>query len=247
MATPQDQLVERMKKAYGDALLSVVLYGSAAEGDHHERFSDINILAVLKQISPRELMASEPIFRWWREAGNPAPLLMTEEEMRNSADCFAVEFHDLKEQGRLLHGSDLVSGLEIQGRDYRAQVEHELRSKLLRLRQKAAGVMEDRPLLLRLMADSVSTFCVLFRHALALAGRPRRARKREILEDASVAFGIDAQPFLTLLDLREQKTNARGVEPVMLLERYLKEIQKVASAVDLLGRPAAPGTEGEMA
>jgi predicted nucleotidyltransferase len=244
-----------MKKAYGDSLLSVVLYGSAAEGDHHERFSDTNILAVLRDLTPRELTASEPIFRWWREQGNPAPLLMTEEEMRNSADCFAIEFHDLKEQGRLLHGTDLVSGIVIQDRDYRAQVEHELRSKLLRLRQKAAGVMEDRPLLLRLMADSVSTFCVLFRHALALSGLPRRGRKREILEDAALAFQITTQPFLTLLDLREGKLPARAVEAVPLLERYLSEIQKVAAAVDLLGRtPAvedaagsAARTEGDMA
>ena len=54
---------------------------------------------------------------------------------------------------------------------YRAQVEHDLRAKLLRLRQKAAGMLSDEDLLRRLLADSLSTFCVLFRHALHLSGR----------------------------------------------------------------------------
>jgi hypothetical protein len=42
-----EQLVEKLKKAYGERLVSVVLYGSAAAGDHHEGFSDFNILCVL--------------------------------------------------------------------------------------------------------------------------------------------------------------------------------------------------------
>lgn len=230
-----DELVERLKKAYGDQLLSVVLYGSAAAGEHHERFSDLNVLCVLRQITSRELSASETIFRWWRDQENPSPLLMTEEEIRNASDCFPMEFHDIKDQGRVLFGTDLISSLEIDDRDYRAQVEHELRSKILRLRQKAAGIMQDRQLLLRLMTDSVSTFGVLLRHALAVSGEPRKSAKREVLEQARVKFGLDVTPFSTLLDLREGKIKAGAVDSsVALLEQYLNRIQAVAAAVDAI-------------
>ena len=51
------QLVERLQKAYGERLVSVVLYGSAAAGDHQAKFSDYNILCVLSEITPRELGA----------------------------------------------------------------------------------------------------------------------------------------------------------------------------------------------
>ncbi len=71
------QLVGKLQKAYGERLVSVVLYGSAATGDHHAEFSDINVLCVLSEISPRELAAGEDIFRWWREQGSPSPLLLT--------------------------------------------------------------------------------------------------------------------------------------------------------------------------
>ena len=98
-----DQLVEKLRKALGPDLVSVVLYGSAAVGDHDEKFSDYNVLCVLSQITPAQLGATETIFRWWREQGNPAPLLLTEHEVRTSTDCFAIEFQDIKEHHRILY------------------------------------------------------------------------------------------------------------------------------------------------
>jgi hypothetical protein len=70
-------------------------------------------------------------------------------------------------------------------------VEHDLRAKVLRLRQKAAGTLSDPGLLRRLLADSVSTFCVLLRHALALHGVAVAARKREIVERAVEHLSLD--------------------------------------------------------
>ena len=58
------------------------------------------------------------------------------------------------------------------------------------------------------MADSVSTFCVLFRHALRLAGEQPIFDKHEVVAAASKRFGIDAAPFLTLLDVREEQNES---------------------------------------
>jgi len=117
---------------------------------------------------------------------------------------------------------------------YRAQVEHDLRAKLLRLRQKAAGALGDKDTLRHLLADSVSTFCVLFRHALLLHGAAGHGKKREIVEQARETFGIDPVPFTQLLDLREERIKARELEPVGLLDSYLKQINIVIDAVDRL-------------
>ncbi len=229
-----DQLLDKLTKTYGDRLVSVVLYGSAAAGDHNGRFSDINIFCVLREVGTRELHDSEPVFRWWRELGNPAPLLMGEQETRQSTDCFPIEFHDMRDRRRVLHGADVIEGLKIDDRYYRAMVEHELRAKLLRLRQRAAGVLFDGDLLLRLMADSVSTFCVLTRHALRLAGVDAKWQKREIVAQAEERLGLDAAPLRTLLDLREGAVKARSLQPEELLAQYLKGIQTVVDAVNRL-------------
>jgi hypothetical protein len=231
-----DELVDKLRKALGADLISVVLYGSAASGNHHGKYSDFNVLCVLSQIAPAQLRATEPIFRWWREQGNPAPLLLTDLEVRTSTDCFAIEFHDIREHHQILFGADVVSGLVVDDVFYRGQVEHDLRAKLLRLRQKASGILSDKALLCRLLVDSISTFCVLFRHALILHGVEGPAGKRDIIERARERFGIDAAPFLTLLDLREERAKAKAVEPEALLGAYMNEIGKVIGAVDVLDK-----------
>jgi len=229
-----NQLVEKLQKAFGDRLVSVVLYGSAADGDHHAKYSDFNVLCVLRAITPRELGETTEIFRWWRELGSPSPLLLSEQEVATSTDCFAIEFLDIQQQHRLLYGTDVVAPLVVDRSFYRAQVEHDLRAKLLRLRQKASGMLADPDLLRRLLVDSVSTFCVLFRHALALSGVEVAPRKREIIERARDQFGIDAAPFEKLLAIREERLKPREVEPVTLLAGYLDGIGKVIDVVDRL-------------
>jgi len=225
-------LVDRLKKAHQDRLVSVILFGSAASGDHHGEFSDLNVLCVLTRVTPAELGASEPIFKWWRD-GNPSPLLLSEEEVRTSTDCFPIEFHDMQERRQVLFGQDVIEKLVIDRSFYRAQVEHDLRAKLLRLRQKAAGVLGDKQSLLRLMMESVSTFLVLSRHALLLGGIATGWQKREVSRNLA-ALQVDATPFDTLLDLRERKKKPGDVDVESLFASYLKQIEAVVAHVDRL-------------
>jgi predicted nucleotidyltransferase len=229
-----EQLTGKMQQAFGEQLVSVVLYGSAAVGDHHRKFSDYNILCVLAEITRRELAAGEPIFRWWREQGSPSPLLLSESEVASSTDCFAIEFLDIQRHHRILFGRDVIAPLVVDQSFYRAQVEHDLRAKLLRLRQKAAGMLSEPDQLRRLLADSVSTFCVLFRHALALHGLEPPSRKRDVVQAVSTLFSIDAVPFEKLLDIREERIKPRDIDPLSLLDAYLHGIAAVVDAVDQL-------------
>jgi hypothetical protein len=231
-----EQLVEKLRKAYGEQLVSVVLYGSAVSEDRDEGFSDYNVLCVLTGITPRELAAAAEIFHWWREKGNPSPLLLTEREVADGADCFPIEFRDIQRSHRVLHGSDPVAAIAVDSVFYRAQVEHDLRAKLLRLRQKAGGMLSDSDLLCRLLADSVSTFCVLFRHALALHGADAPYRKRDVVRASAARFGIDPAAFEKLLDIRERRLKPRDVRPTELLASCMAQIERVIDAVDALGK-----------
>jgi hypothetical protein len=230
------QLVEKLQQAFGGRLVSVVLYGSAAADDRQSKFSDWNILCVLTGIARNELGASEKVFRWWREQGSPSPLLLTEHEVATCTDCFAIEFHDIQRYHRVLFGKDVVAALEIDNSFYRAQVEHDLRAKLLRLRQKAGGMLSQPDQLRRLLVDSVSTFCVLFRHALVLYGTDAPVRKREVVAGAAARFGMDPLPFEKLLDIREERIKPREVDPVGLLDSYLVGIGVVIDAVDRVAK-----------
>lgn len=229
-----NELVARLEKAYGKELVSVILYGSAAAGDWHPGYSDLNVLAVLQRVGIEQLDKAEKIFQWWREQGNPSPLLMAEQEVRTSTDCFAIEFHDMAERRRVLSGDDVIAGLAIDDRYYRAQIEHEVRAKLLRLRQKAGGVLHDHRLLMRLMLDSVSTFVLLGRHALRIRQGKAPWRKHEIVRVLREEFGIRGESFERLLRLREGSEKARPAEAPALFEKYLEDITLLADSVDRL-------------
>src|SRR5579883_3096283 len=149
-----EQLVAKLQRAFGERLVSVVLYGSAAAGDRQAKFSDYNVLCVLTEITRRELAASEPVFQWWRGHDSPSPLLLTEAELARSGDCFAIEIRDILRHHRILFGKDVTAGLAVSDAFYRAQVEHDLRAKLLRLRQKAAGALSEPDQLRRLPASA---------------------------------------------------------------------------------------------
>jgi hypothetical protein len=163
-------------------------------------------------------------------------LLLTEHELATCTDCFAIEFHDIRRNYRVLFGKDVIAPLAIDDSFYRAQVEHDLRAKLLRLRQKAAGMLSQPDQLRRLMADSISTFCVLFRHVLLLYGVDAPVRKRDVIAGAAATFGMDPLAFEKLLDIREERIKPREVDPVSLLDAYLQGIGVVINAVDRVAK-----------
>jgi hypothetical protein len=229
------ELVTKLEHAFSDRLVSVILYGSAASPQHQDRFSDLNVLCVLKQVMPQELMEGEPVLNWWQQKGHPWPLLMSEDEVHNSADCFPIEFHDMKERRRVLYGLDVIAELHIDMRNYRTEVEHDLRSKLLRLRQQGASLLSQREKLLGLCVDSVNTFCVLGRHALELDGKKPKSERRAVVRQLAEVLHADMKPFEILLDIREDQPGADPgglADPGELFAQYLVCIGRLITFVD---------------
>lgn len=229
-------LTGRLKTAFGDRLVSLILYGSAVMVDRLDRLSDLNVLCVLDRLSTSELAKSEPVFRWWLERDNPAPLLLTSEEVGTSADCFPMEYHDMREHRRVLFGADVIANLQIDNSAYRTQVEHELRAKQIRLRQKSAELLKDPDRLLKLLTHSISTFCVLGRHALILSGHEPRFKKADVISALEASIGRKFECFQAILNARESGKLAVGQSALGVLEGYLSEIDALVRFVDGLSK-----------
>jgi hypothetical protein len=230
-----NEFVKRLHEAYGDDLISVILYGSAASGDVHEKYSDLNVLCVLRVVGVPELRKGEEALAWWLKQKQPAPLILSVEEAANSPDAFPIEFIDMQHNHRLLFGKDVVSGLAVSRRNHRQQVEHELRASLLRLRNRYVAVQQNEKDVVELMAHSIATFATLARHALILAGEKEvPIRKREIFDAATKRFHLHPLPFETVLQIREGTQTLSG-EPVhSLFSSYLEEATRLTAAVDKL-------------
>src|SRR6476620_3210017 len=99
-------LITDLHNTHGDNLASVVLYGSAAAGDHIELQSDYNLLIVLRRITPEDLRLAQAPMREWQRLGHPLPVYFTVEELADAADVFPIEFHQMANARVLLYGKD---------------------------------------------------------------------------------------------------------------------------------------------
>jgi predicted nucleotidyltransferase len=245
------KLCTRAKTSFGDDLRSIVLYGSAAQPSEHDAdFSDINVLCVVRAIDPALLSRAQSFFEWCASERMPAPLLLCEGEIEDASRCFAIEFRDLQWRRRVLFGPDLFSAIRVDEATYRAQVEYELRAKLFRLRQRIAAVFTDKGLLCRLLLDSVTTFCVLIRHALLADGVDAASEgqldRHRILTLAQEHFGIRPDTFQRLLDARRNKSKPSAICTSDLIGDYLKQIEFVTNATARrAGSASSAGAIGE--
>ena len=82
--------------------------------------------------------------------------------------------------------------------------------------------------------DSVSTFLLLGRHALLLAGKGAPAAKRDIIPELEAAIGVPAEAFRELEAIREENTPPQNSDVPTLFAHYLREIDALVSFVDRL-------------
>ena len=227
-----EKLTQELKVACGENLKSVILYGSAAAGDHAGKRSDYNVLVVASDLSKDALKAFSKTAKAWARAGNPAPLLFTMERLKKSTDVFPVELLDIKECHKILHGEDVVSDLEISTANLRLQVEHELRGNLIQLRQQyllAAGNTKE---VCGLMVRSLSSFLVLFRASLRLFTTDIPQKKFQALEKLNETVPVPCDVFKNVQRLKDGSLKPKNVDADAIFEEYIKTIESVTDAVD---------------
>lgn len=216
-----EELVAQLQRSYGDALRCVVLYGSAARGEHVARKSDLNVLMLVDDVTMEQLRRESAVARSWEEAGNPPPLTLTADEWRSSSDIFPIEYADILAHHRVLHGSLPLDGITVRREDLRLQLEHEAMSKLLRLRHAVLQSDGRGRSLLGLLEASASSMLVLFRATLRLHGEEPPVDSLDVVTRVRARTGIEVDAIEAVL--RHQRGVARiaaGDVPAMM-ERYL--------------------------
>lgn len=227
-----NELVERLERAAGSNLRSVVLYGSAASNEYHPQHSDLNVLVVARSLDAGALARLAPVASWWQKKGHPGPMVFTEEELRRCSDVFAIELLDVKMTGRLLWGEEIFGSLEVPMRLHGIQVEREIATGLVKLRQHYLSAGGSGRAEHRLLLASVTTFAALFRHALAALGEPFVQDRRQGIDRLAALVGFDPAPFHTLLDLRAGKRQAGEIDWAATFGAYLAAIEHVAEEID---------------
>jgi hypothetical protein len=233
-----EELVAQLRAAFGAELRSVVLYGSAAAGDHIPKRSDYNVLVLVDSLDVARLQAVAAVVRAWSEAGNPPPFTLTTEEWRRSADIFPMEYTDIQERHRVLYGAPPFDGVQVDPADLRRQLELEAMGKLLRLRQGVLAAGGDGRRQLELLEASRSTIMVLFRAVLRLHGQKPPSDTVELCRSVGELAGLDAEPFIRVLHHVRGGEKLRPADAGRMLSDYVKGVQQLVAHLD---RFAGPG------
>ena len=207
------EFVDRVKNAAGANLVSVVLYGSALSPDYNPEFSDLNILCVVRDLGKETLDALDAATGWWTGKDNPMPLIFSRDELLLGADVYPIELIDMKRRHRILYGEDLLEGLEIPLTLHRIQLEHDLRTNLLRLRQRYLAAHGKSGKVRDLMLESVTSFLTLFRHAVIVMGGPPPASRRDAARQLGEKLGFDPAVFIALMEARASQAGAKAIDP----------------------------------
>jgi predicted nucleotidyltransferase len=228
------QFIQKLRAAGGENISSVILYGSAAEGEFHPEYSDVNLLCVVRDTSFASLNKLASAVDWWRKKKHHPPLVVTEKELKDTADVFSIEFIDMKQRHRILYGTDVLRDLNVPMHLHRSQLEYELREKLFLMRQHILLAGSDEKSLWEAMLNSLSSFTTLFRHALIEMGNLERKHSREAVRELASRLNFDATPFVQLMDVRAHRSDGTKFGASDLATRYLAAIEKVAAAVDTM-------------
>jgi hypothetical protein len=221
-----------VKAALGGRLGALLLYGSAARGTHVARGAGLNTLLVCDAVDEALFVILEPAVRRWTRAGHPAPLIFTEQELRDSSDAFAIEYEEIRQAHRLLAGRDPWPGITVKREDLRRQLEFELVGKLVRLRQAYAAGRSDPKRLTEIVIGSAAGFFTMLRSTLRLSGRAVPAAPEDVVREAAALIGFPA----TALD--DLVVHVAGRAPLALAARdpraaaYLATVARTAEFVN---------------
>ena len=227
----KEKMLEELQVLLGPKLVSVVLYGSAAAGDHAGKNSDINLLVTTKPLDMKELQLLSKAVVPWTKQGNPPPLFLTDGHLGDLTDVFPVEILDMQHNHQVLFGPDPVNGLKVEKENLRVELEHELRGKLMRLRSRFT-MTEARPSLVeKLMVDSFSTFLVLFKSVLWYYGEKPPLKKMEALRKLKVHIDFDPETF-EIVDRLKRGEKLKGLDVLGTFEKYLGNIETIVNNVN---------------
>lgn len=227
-----EELVSQLKAAYGPSLRSVVLYGSAAAGEHIAKRSDYNVLVIVDSIDASRLGAASATARAWTDGGNPAPLTLTTTEWRGSADIFPMEYADILERHKVLFGDAPFDGIQVDRRDLRLQLEQEAMGKLLRLRQGTLASGNDGARQVELLAASASQILVICRAFLRLQGAVPPKDNIALVQEVASLASFDGEPFKRVVrHVRGEDRIAPG-EASRVLDGYMRGMEHLVGYLD---------------
>ena len=225
-----EDFVNRLKSIYGPQLVSVMLYGSAASGEHTGYGSNVNLAIILNNASMPDIARVSKLINN-RKFRIISPVFFTEKYIASSVDVFPVEFLDMKENHTVLYGKDCIGALEVDLKNLRFQCEQELKSKLINIKTaylNRRSASDRKKLLFKFFTSCLH----ILRNILRLKGRVPPYSKQDVAKEVAKEFKVDIAVLQKILDAKNKDARLKGKDAEDLLFNFIAELEKIAEAVD---------------
>ncbi len=230
-----DQVIAECEHLFGDDLISILMYGSAATGEYRHGSSDINFMIVLTEKGIDRLDRAFEAVGKWRKSRAAIPLFITEGYLDTSLDVFPIEYLNFQINHVLLYGKNILEGLVIKPEFLRLQCERELKGKLMLLRAAFLSTAGKGRHLKKVVSDSLPAMVAVFRALLYLKGREGRGDQRSILRETCEVFGLEHAVFQNLLDIKEGRLKPSDRDLLAIFKTYMGQVRRLSDFVDQLG------------
>jgi predicted nucleotidyltransferase len=216
VSTTLNTFVAAAKKAFADQLVSVVLYGSGAEGKLRPT-SDVNLVLVLTAFN-RDLVdpLREPL-RLAQAAIRLRVMFLLQDELKPASQAFAVKFADIMRRRLVLYGEDPFASLSVSRGDAIFRLKQTLLNLTLRLRETyiARSLREEQ--LPAVIADAAGPLRSCASTLLELEGRPASSPK-EALEQIAASSETAAHDVQFITEARQRHTLPPGAAAPALFQ-----------------------------
>lgn len=213
---------------------AVLVYGSAARGEFLPGYSNVNLLILLEQ-------ATQPVLQAWAGLGKPwdsekiiAPLLLTQDDLRQSSEVFPLEFLNVSDHHVLLQGTDPFPDLPVNAARLLFQCEQELRGNLLRIRQRYVEGWARVEAVQALLPLSLTALIPCLRGVYRLLNRPSVTKSDAVLRELNVALNLDPTVFLDVWQMKRGLSTPGKHALPKLLDRYLAELSRLADRLETM-------------
>jgi len=199
--------VDAAKQAFGDDLVSIVLFGSGAE-QNLRATSDVNILLVLKRFDQNQADALREPLRFAHAAIELNAMFLLEAEVPLAMEAFAVKFSDILHRHRVLFGSDPFASITVSDAALLRRLKQVLLNLQIRLRERYILISLREEQLGRVIADAAPPLRASAASILQIEGNPAPSPKKA-LERLVAGFNDPA-----LTDVLNAMTHVRGGDPL---------------------------------
>jgi predicted nucleotidyltransferase len=211
-----DQFIQKAQQAFGDELVSAVLFGSAAEGALRST-SDVNLLLILRRFDRERADKIRDSLRTAHAEMRLEVMFLMESELEHAMDAFAVKFSDIMSRRKVLLGRDPFASLVIAPEAILKRTQQVLLNLMLRMRGRYALVSLREEQLILIIADMAGPLRACAASILKLEGKPAGSPKEALAKIISERCGPEGGELLSFIDqARRQGSLPPGVAGALL-------------------------------